>query len=630
MVLPNLMIITGYDKYYPTILECCAYLGIAPTIFQWETASPEMIIRIRETFLSKGKPEVIISRGALADMVESNFPEIVTLRNEPDDMDLMEALEAARTYGKRIGVLVYRGAARNYRPDLLTRVLKVEELRFYTFQTAKDIKNRIAEGKTDGMDAMVGGGTLAIRTGRALGIPVCFAQSSARSLERAILQAITIINAHKRESLQLETFRNATALVQEGILVVQDGKVTLANQEMLHILAAGEQEILHHDLRELAPEYLNAEVVHFLLEEEAFEKVYSVHRHNYLIKKRQAEIGNQYQVTAVFHDTADIQRQEQQIRAALKDKGFSAKYHFEDIVGTSPAIQAACRKAALYAATDANILINGDNGTGKELFAQSIHNASIRKNSPFVAVNCAAIPETLIESELFGYEEGSFSGAKRGGKAGLFEQAQGGTLFLDEINSLPIHTQGALLRAIQEKEIRRIGSQKVLAVDIRFISASNMNMAELILTGSFRADLYYRLNVLNLQLPTLSERREDILLLARLFLDRYARKYHIHVPPFTKEDQGVLEESSWPGNVRALENVIHRYAILQNGQRTSIRDCMEDISPPVSDSELSVSLGTLEEMEKELILRVLEQNHGSRTKTADQLGISRTTLWKKI
>lgn len=635
MTLSNLMIITGYDKFYPTILQCCSYLGIEPRIFQWEKASPRMVARLQESFAAHGKPEVIISRGALADMVENNFPDIINLRAEPDDIDMLQALETAKSYGNKIGVLMFMSAIRNYKLDVLKRILNLDELRFYAFQSADDIRNRIAEGKRDGMDAMVGGGTLAIRTGRQLGIPVCFAESSARSLEHALLQALTIINARKKEQHLSETFWNATTLICEGILVIENNRISMANHEMLHILSAGEKDVLNHLVEDLTPEYFSKELFLFLMDEMESEKVCSVCGSNYLIKKRQLVSEGQCQIAAVFHNIVDIQRQEQQVRAALRKKGLTATFTFSDIKGNSVIIKSLRQKASLYAATDASILISGDNGTGKELFAQSIHNASVRKNNPFVAVNCAAIPESLIESELFGYEEGSFSGAKRGGHPGLFEQAHRGTLFLDEINSLPFHIQGTLLRAIQEKEVRRIGSQKILAVDVRLISATNMNMNHLIKDGKFRSDLYYRLNVLNLSLPCLSERKEDILPLASVFLSKYSRQYHIEIPSLTKEDQSLLLQASWTGNVRELENVIHRYVILNKCQNISIRDCMENVSlhtPECSPGSemICIAPGTLEEMEKEIIHIFLEKNGGNKSQSANKLGISRTTLWKKI
>ncbi len=187
-----------------------------------------------------------------------------------------------------------------------------------------------------------------------------------------------------------------------------------------------------------------------------------------------------------------------------------------------------------------------------------------------------------------------------------------------------------MLRAIQEKEIRRIGSQKNLAVDIRILSASNMQMDELIASGHFRADLYYRLNVLNLRLPPLRERKEDILPLAKMFLKKYADQYHLELQALTEEDSAFLSDNAWSGNVRSLENVIHRYTILQQGRHIPIRECMEDLAPSVSGHELQVAPGTLESMETELIRQCLERNHGNRAETARQLGISRSTLWKKL
>lgn len=630
MVLRSLMIITGYDSFYPVIQECCGFLGIDPVIFQWETASPEFIVRLREMIASKGKPDVIISRGALADMVEKAFLDIVTIRDEPDDIDIMEALESAMVYGRRIGLLIYSGSDRNYKIDVLRKILNLEELRFYFFHSGEDIRNQIAEGKRDGMDAMVGGGTLGVRTGKAVGIPVCFAETSARSLERAIVQAMTIINAHKRERLQIETFRNMTSLISEGVLVLEKGVVILANQEFLHMLAAKEEQICGYAPEVLTPEFFSKELCTFLTNDWNLEKVLTIHDHDYFVKKRMATTGGQRRLTAVFQSTADIRRQEQQVRIALRDKGFMARYHFEDIIGNSPSMQTVRRKASLYAATDANILISGENGTGKEMFAQSIHNSSIRKDSPFVAVNCAAIPESLLESELFGYEEGAFSGAKRGGRPGLFELAQSGTLFLDEINSLPLHVQGVLLRAIQEKEIRRIGSGKVMAVDIRIISATNVNMNRLIGEGKFRPDLYYRLNVLGLRLPSLGERREDILPLAEKFLFQYAEQYHVEPPKLSAEDESCLLNCPWSGNVRALENVIHRFVILQGGMKTDIKQCMEEPDTSCSMEKIDILPGTLEEMEQELIRLFVDRNNGNRGETAKQLGISRTTLWKKL
>ena len=290
------------------------------------------------------------------------------------------------------------------------------------------------------------------------------------------------------------------------------------------------------------------------------------------------------------------------------------------------------KKAETYAATDANILIGGDSGTGKELLAQSIHNASSRAKEPFVAVNCAAIPATLLESELFGYEEGAFSGASKGGKRGLFELAHKGTIFLDEINSMPLELQSVLLRTLQEKEIRRIGSQRNIYIDIRVIAASNSDLMKMIREEKFRIDLYYRLNTLRLTLPSLDKRREDIRPLAMSFLNHYSQKYSLPLPALSEDNYRLLESRNWQGNIRELRNVMQRYVILSHNGENSIQPCFdEDI---VTDTALEpqdvTSFGTLDEIEKAVILKRLKQNQGNRRKTAQELGISRSTLWKKL
>jgi transcriptional regulator with PAS, ATPase and Fis domain len=338
----------------------------------------------------------------------------------------------------------------------------------------------------------------------------------------------------------------------------------------------------------------------------------------------------------ICRDVTEIQQQERKIRLELHAKGFTAKFLFEDIVGKNAALKPLIAKARTFAATDANILIQGESGTGKELFAQSIHNASVRKNGPFVAVNCAAIPKTLLESELFGYEEGAFSGARRSGKPGLFELAHEGTIFLDEINSLPIDLQGVLLRVIQERQVRKVGSQSLISIDTRIISATNSDIERLIAENAFRSDLYYRLNTLNLGLPPLRDRREDIPILARHFLAMYAARYKTPVPAMSERDMGLLLAHVWSGNVRELENVIHRHVVLnQTGNTGSLASCLDAAAAPAglprgaSDS-LTVRRGPLARIEHEIILRYLEESRWNKRAAADRLGVSRATLWRKL
>ncbi len=298
-----------------------------------------------------------------------------------------------------------------------------------------------------------------------------------------------------------------------------------------------------------------------------YDRVYSVMGKKYLISKMpfdRKETSDDYILT--FKETSQIEKQELKVRKELRKKGLLARYSFNDIIGTGPTIKKTINHARKLTRGDSEVLIQGESGTGKELFAQSIHNASKRNNGPFVAINCSALPESLLESELFGYEEGAFTGAKKGGKPGLFEQAHKGTIFLDEIGDLPLSLQSRLLRVLQEKEIMRIGAIKIIPVDIRVISATNRNLTQLIEKNLFRADLYYRLNVLPLHIPPLRERLEDLPLLVNYFLARAGDKRHT-----SREIMNYLREYSWPGNVRELNNCI-KYMINISDEEFKIKD----------------------------------------------------------
>lgn len=255
---------------------------------------------------------------------------------------------------------------------------------------------------------------------------------------------------------------------------------------------------------------------------------------------------------ATFKDVTDVKELEEDLRRKLKKKGYIAKYNFSDIVGKSQELKKTIKKAKKLSKSESTVLIQGESGTGKELFAHSIHNYSERSKAPFVVINCAALPDNLLESELFGYEEGAFTGAKKGGKPGVFEQAHTGTIFLDEIGDISPSIQSRLLRVLQEKEVMRVGGTKVIPIDIRVITATNKNIQRLVNEGKFREDLYYRLNVLSLQLPPLRRRREDIPLLIDYFLEKFGREDL----SLSKKVVSRLYNYNWKGNIRELENCI--------------------------------------------------------------------------
>ena len=331
-------------------------------------------------------------------------------------------------------------------------------------------------------------------------------------------------------------------------------------------------------------------------------------------------------------NAAQIQTTEDQLRKKLHYKGHKAKYTFGDIITRSPRMIACIQEAKAFAQTDSNIVVVGETGTGKELLSQSIHAWSRRSQNNFVAINCAALPENLLESELFGYVEGAFTGATRGGKPGLFEIAHNGTIFLDEISEIPLGLQGRLLRVLQEREIMRLGDSQVTPINIRVIAATNKNLESLVRAGKFRSDLYYRLNVFPIHLPPLRERPEDIPLLAKAFTFKIARRLGRNIDSIPAETLRILSNMEWPGNVRELENVIERAVLLTRGNVLQLS--LPDIALPEPETPPAATVVAQEgEDEYQLIVRVLKETNGvvaGPKGAAQRLGLKRTTLLSRM
>jgi transcriptional regulator with GAF, ATPase, and Fis domain len=304
---------------------------------------------------------------------------------------------------------------------------------------------------------------------------------------------------------------------------------------------------------------------------------------------------------------------------------------FEEIVGTSPALQAPLSRLVKVAATDSTVLITGETGTGKELVARAIHRLSNRSARPFVSVNCAAIPRDLIASELFGHEKGAFTGATRQ-RLGRFELANGGTLFLDEVGELPAETQIALLRVLQEYEFERVGGERRICADVRMIAATNRDLQAAVNAGSFRSDLFYRLDVFPIEVPPLRERKEDIRLLVEHFINRYARKAGKRITTLDRKTLQLLESYHWPGNIRELQNVVERSMLLCETESFSIDESWlpEEPSPATPNDQLSLKLLA---QEKSMIEAALKESRGrvfGTTGAATKLGVPRSTLESRI
>ncbi len=335
-----------------------------------------------------------------------------------------------------------------------------------------------------------------------------------------------------------------------------------------------------------------------------------------------------------FNNEQGVRRQQKLLEEVKKFQ--YARYNFSDIIGFSEAIAKMKSRAAFVANGISSIIISGETGTGKELFAQSIHNASERRSKPFIAINCGALPESLIESYFFGYEEGAFTGAKKRGSPGAFEQANGGTIFLDEISEMDFNLQSKLLRVLQEREVTRIGGGQPLRVDVRVIASTNRDLVEMINNGTFRNDLYYRLNVVELKVPSLRERSEDIPALVKLFINEFNTLLGKFVTGFSEQAIYHLCRYQWPGNIRELKNCIEYIMniVSVNESTIDINHLPHYIHGPASHGKNNRQIGTLAEavaaVEREAIINALKYTGGTKREAAKLLGVSTTTLWRKM
>ncbi|PLR92050.1 sigma-54-dependent Fis family transcriptional regulator [Bacillus sp. T33-2] len=429
-----------------------------------------------------------------------------------------------------------------------------------------------------------------------------------------------------REKYQVEAIVKSS---HEGVIAVdRQGYITIANENAKSILGLPEIEV-GSKITNYIPQ---SDMLRVLETGKAELGDIAKIQNRQIVINRYPVLINHKVVGAVsnFKELTHIQKMEMKLRKKLYNKGLGAKYRLQDIVGNSKEIVESLQQALLYAQTDASVLITGESGTGKELFAQGIHLESSRASGPFVAVNCAAFPESLLESELFGYEEGSFTGANKGGKQGLFELAHGGTLFLDEIGEMPLRIQALLLRVLQEKCIRRIGGERIIPVDVRIIAATNKHLENAISTNEFRADLYYRINVLTLELPSLRRRLEDIPALVRNMINQFNHEQQRNIEYIEEDLLDLLKEYQWPGNIRELRNVIERMVLLAKGKSLCMKDATFFSQKLTSAYQSNAARATnIKQNEKALIMDTLKKTP-NKTLAARELGIDRSTLWRKL
>ncbi|AXF55273.1 sigma 54-interacting transcriptional regulator [Salicibibacter kimchii] len=496
----------------------------------------------------------------------------------------------------------------------------------YSFRNQKEIHTLFNKLKKRGVHKIIGG-SYACAIASDYGIESSFFYSE-QSLKEAIDTAIKYLTIYRKEMEQSALFRTVVQKNNSGILSTdQQNTITTASQSAEKLLGLNKDKIISWNLNQFFHNKIT------LSEDHEYPTVINWGNKKLAVTHSMVRLSHFKVGSIVIIDGVDdLQEKELNIRKKINEKPLQSQYKFDDIIGKSEKINQAKKHAMKFSRTNSSILIQGESGTGKELFAQSIHDTSNRSDRTFVAINCAALPENLLDSELFGYEEGAFTGASKGGKKGLFELADKGTIFLDEISELPIHLQSKLLRVLQEKEVMRIGSHKIIPVDVRVIAATNKNLLQSIQSQKFREDLYYRISVLQLSIPPLRERPEDI----EEFTLHYISQFHdFQSSLMTKSTLTQLYNYSFPGNIRELINILERfhvYCMDEDPSEDNLAQFMHQAIYPTEKTDCVPMKETLnlKTMEQQLIHTALTKNKGNKNLAAKDLGISRSTLWRKL
>lgn len=572
------------------------------------------------------KSDVIIARGVTAVALRRKLPDIPVIDLPVTGYDILRAVKRCLELFKvrQFGVVGSH--------DMIYGVKSIESIMAVVLETVEvndeeDARPSLAKLKDKDIHTIIGG-AMSCGIAQQLGMNSLFIESGREAIYSALREAKRVAEVRRREKERAEQFRTILDYSDEGIIAVDgQGRINLMNTAAIQITNLRD-EAIGGDITAALPQLALSRVL--TSGESEIGDLQTVNNQQIAIKKVPIIIsGEPVGAIATFRPVASIQELESKIREKIYNRGHVAKAKFDGIVGSSKVLKEAITIAREFSTVNSNVLILGETGSGKEVFAQSIHNGSTRCQAPFVAINCAALPETLLESELFGYSAGAFTGAARGGKVGLFELAHRGTIFLDEIAEISPQLQGRLLRVLQEREIMRLGDDRIIPIDVRIIAATNKDLYERMEEGSFRADLYYRLDILKLLVPPLRERREDIILLMNHFIKLYCLKFNREDKLLDKQAQAALLAYSWPGNVRELKNIAERLVVLIKKHTIGAQD-IEAMLPRARVSHQNALPGRGGDLDRECVMKALEETNYHYGKAATQLGISRTTLWKRL
>ncbi|MDR2056459.1 MAG: sigma 54-interacting transcriptional regulator [Desulfovibrio sp.] len=602
---------TAYSRQYPNI----AFDSVDPL---------RPLDKFRRTL--RKSTEIVAARGSTAQEIKRAYPNLHVVDIPITAYDVIRAINAADHYGKTVAVIT------SYTDIIGLDVLAMPyniRIRNHLLTSVEKLHETISKAMDMGAD-MIMGGALTRKVAMDMNVPVVYLPFGPESMQQVLKEVQHIQTAIETEAVEKNFVNRLLDNIIEGVVAVDArNAIRSVNAAARHILGLSGRALLGESLEALAPTF-SPQTGKNQAEELASIRGNMVMLNRIPVMYRNRCLGTIF----TLHEGRKIETMEKIIRRKMYTKPHTVRYTFADVMGKSPAIRRAIENGKSYARTESSILITGESGCGKEIFAQSIHHESARREHPFVAVNCAALSKDLLQSELFGYVEGAFTGALRQGKMGLFEFAHRGTIFLDEIAEMDYANQGNLLRVIQERYVIRLGSHNPVFVNVRVIAATNKNLTQLVREGKFRNDLYYRLNVLALEIPPLRERKQDIASLLLHFLHEHPSAYRGRF--VLREDaEEALSRYSWPGNVRELSNIAERLAATAKGceitrQQLSASMHLPDAPAPGIYRERLDAINHKKDLQLQEIKQAIAACDGNLGQAARELNINRTTLWRRI
>ena len=590
----------------------------------------------------KNGADIIISRGGTAEIIRKHI-KVPVVDIPVSDVDLLKILYPLRDQNKTILVVGFKNAV--YKCHSVAQILGIRtidltvpyETKTYNFDYIKQQAEKLI--KEYNVDTIIGDQTAIVNL-----------QSFCESLYLIKSSRDDVIMAIDKTKNALSTYSHfikskiapvssVLDFIDDAIISTDDeGIITIFNKSAENYISYNQKSAIGKKLDEIDSnnQYfskLKDSISNVLKTNQPEYKQINLKSSRYIINTTPIIIAKK--TRGVVSSLKNVKHQEKEGNNSYKKyiNGFSNKYTFSDIITRDPEILQIIERAKYFSKTNAAILIEGESGVGKEIFAQSIYSLSPRHEKPFIAVNCAAFPPQLLESELFGYEGGTFTGAQKGGKKGLFELADGGTLFLDEIGEMDLSMQVKFLRALEEKQIKRIGGSKIINVDVQIITATNRDLKQMVSEGNFRTDLYYRINLLKLDIPPLKDRIDDIEYIAVHFINMFNRKHSLLIESISKDAITLLKNYRWPGNIRELKNIIERTVLTIRKGIIRAED-IKTTAPEITDSSMSekkntsseILSGTMAEIKCKAALQALKDSRYNKSLAARKLGIDRSTL----